>query len=101
VDAINQAIKVGLGKNWDPIFSASDSDGDYEMSTGFPDMKLTLIWNRVKSGDIGKLSKQAVDEMDTITPRYILQGRNENTGLARPSSESILFGKSTPQLLYN
>jgi len=101
VDAINKAIKVGLGKNWDPLFSAGDSDGDYEMSTSFPDMKLTLIWNRVKGGDIGKLSKQAVDEAGLAAPRYILQGRDENTGLARPYSESILFGKSVPQLLYN
>jgi len=99
VDAINIVIKAGLGKNWDPLFSAGDSDGDYEMSTKFPDMKLTLIWNRVKGGDIGKLCKQAVNEMNSTTPGYILQGRNENTGVASPSSESILFGKSIPQFL--
>ena len=100
VDAINMAIKAGLGENWDPLFSAGDSDGDYEMSTGFPDMKLTLIWNRVKGGDIGKLCKQAADESASAAPRYILQGRNENTGAVIPSSESILFGKTEPQLLY-
>ena len=55
-------IKKNLGKNWDPIFSAADSDGDYEMSTDFPGMKLTLAWNRVKGGDIGKISKQTVEE---------------------------------------
>jgi phosphoserine phosphatase len=99
VDAINQIIKSGLGKNWDPLFSAADSDGDYEMSTNFPDMKLTLIWNRVKGGDIGKLCIQAVDEMNSTNPRYILQGRNENTGMAIPRSESILLGKTEPQLL--
>jgi phosphoserine phosphatase len=100
VDAINKIIKQELGKNWDPLFSAGDSDGDYEMSTGFPDMKLTLIWNRVKGGDIGKLCKQAVAEMNSANPRYILQGRNENTGVVLQSSESILFGKTAPQLLY-
>jgi len=100
VDAINQVIKSGLGKNWDPLFSAADSDGDYEMSTSFPDMKLTLIWNRVKGGDIGTLCQQAVDEMNNTNPRYILQGRNENTGTVIPMSESILFGKTEPQLLY-
>lgn len=100
VEAINRVIKQGLGKNWDPLFSAGDSDGDYEMLSSFPDMKLALIWNRVKGGDIGKLCKQAVDKMATVTPRYILQGRNENTGIARPSSESILFGKTEMQLLY-
>ena len=100
VDAINMVIKSSLGKNWDPIFSAGDSDGDYEMSSGFPDMKLSLIWNRVKGGDIGTLCKQAVDEMNSNYPRYILQGRNENTGIVIPGSESILFGKTEPQLLY-
>jgi len=100
VDAIGRVIKSGLGKNWDPLFAAGDSDGDYEMLTGFPDMKLALIWNRVKGGDIGKLCKQAVDEMNSANPRFILQGRNENTGLALPGSESILFGKTEPQLLY-
>jgi phosphoserine phosphatase len=100
VDAINQVIKSGLGKNWDPIFSAGDSDGDYEMLTGFPYMKLALIWNRVKGGDIGKLCMQAVEEMNSVNPRYILQGRNENTGIAMPGPESILFGKTEPQLLY-
>ncbi len=100
VDAINRVIKQELGKNWDPLFSACDSDGDYEMSTAYPDMKLTLIWNRVKGGDIGKLCKQAVDEADKPNPRYILQGRNENTGMAIPRSESILLGKTQLQLLY-
>jgi len=100
IDAINKVVKEGLGRNWDPLFSAGDSDGDYEMTTGFPSMKLTLIWNRVKGGAIGKLCKQAVDEQQSPNPRYILQGRNENNGVAMPCSESILFGKTEPQLLH-
>jgi len=100
VEAINRIIKQGLGKDWDPIFSAGDSDGDYEMLTGFPGTKLTLIWNRVKGGNIGRLCQQAVDETNSLIPRYILQGRNENTGVAMPCSESILFGESVARLLY-
>ncbi len=100
VEAINMAIKTGLGRNWDPILAGGDSDGDYQMSTEFPGMKLTLIWNKVKGGSIGKLCKLAVDEVKNPTPRYILQGRNENTGVAMPCSETILFGKTEPQLLY-
>ena len=99
VDAIDQAIKVGLGKDWDPLFAAGDSDGDYEMLTGFPGMKLSLVWNRVKGGDIGKLSKQAVAEVGSSSPRYILQGRDENAGVSLPGQESILLGKTEPQLL--
>lgn len=99
VEAINMVIKKRLGKNWDPLFSAADSDGDYEMSVMYPDMKLTLVWNRLKGGDIGKLCKQAVAEKDSKTPRYILQGRNENTGVVMPCSESILIGKTEAKLL--
>jgi phosphoserine phosphatase len=100
VEAINQVIKTGLGRTWDPLFSAGDSDGDYEMLTAFPDMKLALIWNRVKGGDIGKISKQAVEEMNNPSPRFILQGRNENTGMAIPFSETILFGSTEARLLH-
>ncbi len=99
VEAINRIIKGELGKPWDPLFSAIDSDGDYEMATEFPNTKLTLIWNRVKGGDIGKLCQQAVDESISISTRYLLQGRNENSGEAIPCSESILLGKSVLQLL--
>jgi phosphoserine phosphatase len=100
VDAIERVIKEELGKNWDPVFSAIDSDGDYEMATQFEGMKLTLIWNRVKGGNIGQLCIQAVAESGNPKPLYILQGRDENTGLAIPSSESILFGKTEKQLLH-
>ena len=99
VEAVNRKIKSEIGRNWDPSFTAGDSDGDYAMFTEFPGCKLSLIWNRVKGGDIGKLCKLAVDQQNDSIPRYILQGRNENTGLAVPSSESILLGTTEPQLL--
>jgi phosphoserine phosphatase len=99
VEAIDLAIKGALGKDWDPIFAAGDSDGDYEMLTGFPGMKLSLVWNRVKGGDIGRLSRQAVAEQDAAAPRFILQGRNENAGVALPRQESILLGETEPRLL--
>lgn len=99
VEAIDRAIKGALGKDWDPIFAAGDTDGDYEMLTGFPDMKLALVWNRVKGGDIGSLCRQAVAEQESATPRFILQGRNENAGVALPGSASILLGETEPRLL--
>ncbi len=99
VEAIDMVIKKGLGKDYDPLMSAGDSDGDYEMSTEYPGMKLTIIFNRVKGGPIGKISKLAVEQQDQANPRYILQGRDENTGLFIPRSESILLGKTEPQLL--
>jgi phosphoserine phosphatase len=99
VEAINRVIKQQTGKTTDPLFAAGDSDGDYEMLTGFPCMKLALIWNRLKGGDIGKLCQQAVDETDNENPRFILQGRNENIGMTIPSSSTISFGKTEARLL--
>ncbi|MEI6885139.1 MAG: HAD family hydrolase [Bacteroidota bacterium] len=99
VEAINQKIKSQPGMNCDPLLTAGDSEGDYAMFTEFPGTKLSLIWNRVKGGDLGKLCKLAVERMNEPMPRYILQGRNENTGLAIPSSESILLGTTERQLL--
>ncbi|MEL7588039.1 MAG: hypothetical protein AAGU19_15130 [Prolixibacteraceae bacterium] len=94
VEAINRIIKTGLGRSWDPLFSAADSDGDYEMSTEFPEMKLSLIWDRGKGGRIGELCSLAQQQEGSANPRYILQGRNENTGIVIPSSQSILFGRN-------
>jgi phosphoserine phosphatase len=99
VEAIDRAIKTGLGKAWDPLFAAGDSDGDYEMLTAFPGMKLSLVWNRAKGGDIGRLSRQAVEEQAVAAPRYILQGRDENSGVSLPGRDSVLLGKTAPQLL--
>lgn len=99
IEAINSIIKAQLGKNTDPIFAAGDSDGDYEMLSGFKDMKLALVWNRLKGGKIGSLCQLAVDEMNDETPRYILQGRDENIGMAIPTSSSILLGKTEARLL--
>jgi phosphoserine phosphatase len=99
VTAIERAIKGRLGKDWDPIFAAGDSDGDYAMLTAFPGMKLSLVWNRVKGGEIGSLCRRAVEERDGDAPRYILQGRNENAGITLPGPETIVLGKTVPQLL--
>jgi phosphoserine phosphatase len=100
VEAINRVIIKAMNKNSDPLFSAGDSDGDYAMMTGFPDMKMRLTWNRLKGGNIGSLCKKAVDDFKSTFPAYLLQGRNENTGMAIPGPETILLGRTDPQLLY-
>ncbi len=70
------------------------------MLTKFPEMRLALIWNRVRKGKIGTLCKQAVEEMERPDPRFIMQGRNENTGMVIPGSETILLGKKQPELFH-
>ncbi|MGD9555573.1 MAG: haloacid dehalogenase-like hydrolase [Mangrovibacterium sp.] len=93
VEAIKRVIQTEAGRNWDPLFSAGDSNGDYEMSTGFPEMKLSLIWDRGKGGKIGELCQMAREQESSAAPRYILQGRNENAGIAIPVSASVLLGQ--------
>jgi phosphoserine phosphatase len=94
-----QAIRSRLGSRGDPIFAAGDSDGDYQMLTEFKGTKLSLIMNRTKGGDIGKLCKLAVEQKDRDAPRFILQGRNDNTGMFIPTLETIPLGKKEAKLL--
>jgi len=91
VEAIDSVVKRARGMDYDPVFSAVDSDGDYQMCTLYPGMKLTLIWDRKKGGKIGELYKMAAEQEGSPAPRYILQGRNENTGLVIPEKESIIL----------
>jgi phosphoserine phosphatase len=83
----------------DPIFGSGDSDGDYEMLTEFPGMKLSLVMNRLKGGDIGRLCRKAAEEREGASPRHLLQGRDENAGSFIPSAATIPPGRAQPRLL--
>lgn len=95
--AIQQTLadKKGFG----PILVCGDSSGDYEMMTEFKDTKNVLIVNRAKTGNIGKVSKTAVETIGKADAKYLLQGRNENTGLWRPSEKLIKLGKTAEVLV--
>jgi len=84
-------------QNHGPILVCGDSDGDYNMLTEFPDMKCGLVFNRVSSGKISLLCHKAIEEKDT---KYVLQGRDENTGVLRNSESSVLLGKNTEELFH-
>lgn len=102
VEAIRKAIVQGLPQHGGrgPILAGGDSDTDFEMLTGFEDTQLRLVFNRIIGGDlIGALSRQAVAEAPLPNPSVILQGRDENLGVLRPASASILLGEQDPKLL--
>ncbi|USK87510.1 haloacid dehalogenase-like hydrolase [Peribacillus asahii] len=99
VKVIEQAISKTRGGNG-PIFAAGDSSTDYEMLT-VKSLKLGLIINRLKTGDIGKLVKTAAERMGKNNPKYVLQGRNENTGLWIPTEYTIKLGSNEEKLLAN
>lgn len=70
--------KYGYG----PSFVAGDSEGDQNMMADFPDTKKVLIVNRLRDPktDIGKFSAMAVQNYGKADTRYLLQGRDDNTG---------------------
>jgi len=82
--------------NYGPIFIAGDSEGDQNMMQDFTDTKLVLIVNRLRSAstDIGKFSKLAVDTYGNADAKYLLQGRNDNTGLFVPQQGAYAYGSN-------
>ena len=70
--------KYGYG----PSFVAGDSEGDQNMMADFADTKKVLIVNRLRDPktDIGKFSAMAVQNYGKADTRYLLQGRDDNTG---------------------
>lgn len=97
VDAIRRRLVQERGHG--PILVCGDSSGDTAMQTAFPDTRLSLIINRLADGTEGALSQRAANEMTSPTPRFILQGRDDNTGEWCPSEETIAFGSRTSRLL--
>ncbi len=81
---------------YDPVLIAGDSEGDQNMLTDFKGLKLGLIFNRLKGkGELlGELAQNAVDSYQKTDAKYLLQGRNENTGKLVPSQENIPYGET-------
>lgn len=101
-DAIIAALSGPTGKyGYDPIFIAGDSDGDQNMLSDFTGMKLGLIINRNKGkGELlGNLCIEAVNTYNTSNVRYLLQGRDDNTGQFIPSQAFIAYGSSVGVVL--
>lgn len=86
---------------YDPIFIAGDSEGDQNMLSDFEGLKIGLIFNRLngKGKLLGKLAQEAADSYQKDGAKYLLQGRDENTGTLIPGQESILFGQTTGKKL--
>lgn len=82
-----------------PLLVAGDSNGDYHMATDFPDTQVTLIINRLRKDDWGKLGLKAEAEKGRAGARYVLQGRDENTGQFRPEESTIKMGQDKAVLL--
>lgn len=84
-----------------PILVAGDSEGDQNMMQDFPDTRKVLIINRLRNpqSPIGQLCRQAQDTYGKANAKYLLQGRDENSGCFRPSPASLPFGAEQPKIL--
>lgn len=82
--------KYGYG----PAFVAGDSEGDQNMMADFPETRKVLIVNRLRDPktDIGRFSAEAVTQYGDDRTRYLLQGRNDNTGDWVPSQLAFALG---------
>lgn len=88
-------------QNKGPILVAGDSEGDQNMFQDFKDTQKVLIINRLRkpTTDIGKFSKEAVATYQKDNAKFLLQGRDENTGLLLPSQKTILLGEHDAKAL--
>jgi len=86
-------------KGYGPVLVAGDSDGDAWMLRDFNDTAVGLIVNRMKKGEIGADSQQAATQLGTPNARFVLQGRDEHTGLMIPDEKSLKYGKDELKLL--
>ena len=86
-------------KGYGPALVAGDSDGDAWMLNDFADTRIGVIVNRIKTGEIGERSKAAAAAIGKPGARFILQGRNENTGLFMPDEKTLKLGKTEAKLL--
>ncbi|WP_227591403.1 HAD family hydrolase [Acinetobacter shaoyimingii] len=89
--------KYGYG----PVFISGDSEGDQNMMQDFKDTEKVLIINRLRkpTSDVGKFSKLAVDTYGQANAKYLLQGRDANTGEFIPSNKSLAFGANEAKAL--
>lgn len=86
-----------------PIFCAMDSQGDFNFCTEYKDTKAVLIMNRKRKDDAALCAAIAVwQKSQAITlqqannagdTKFLLQGRNENTGTLWADNTTLLLGK--------
>ena len=77
-----------------PALVAGDSNGDYAMLTSFPDLKVGLIVNCLRSGGIGSQAKAAAEDTSAVdlahrdAPLYVVQGRDPGSLRFIPEAQS-------------
>lgn len=78
-----------------PLMVFGDSAGDYNMMTDYADTELGVIFNRYRkpSDPIHKLCVIAAENIGKENPKYVLQGRDNNTGNLISTQHSRMLGE--------
>ena len=100
--SLDDVVRVFAGHpnyGYCPLLVFGDSDGDAWMLRDFKDTAVGVIVNRIKKGEIGADSKLAAEQLGNPNARFILQGRDEHTGLMIPDEKSVKYGKTERRLL--
>jgi phosphoserine phosphatase len=95
---VRQLIAPGKGDR-EPVLIAGDSNSDYGNFSLLPKVELGLIVNHLSSGDFGKVSRQAAEQLGKPDPRWVLQGVDESIGLWSPSEKTLKMGSNEALLL--
>ena len=88
-----------------PLMVFGDSAGDWNMMTDWMecgDTELGVIFNRYRkpsSDPIWEGSYEAAQHIGEPDCRFVLQGRDENTGMLRPTEKSIMIGDTEEVLV--
>ena len=94
VACIREFIAPSHGGNG-PALVAGDSNGDFAMLTSFPDLKVGLIVNCLRSGAIAGMTAASIGSVPDLglkerqTPLYVVQGRDPELLQFIPSWDSI------------
>jgi hypothetical protein len=86
-------------KGYGPAIVFGDSDGDAWMLRDFADTRLAVIVNRLKKGEIGIDSQKAAAAIGQPDARFVLQGRDERTGIMIPDEKTVKYGQTEKRLL--
>jgi hypothetical protein len=84
----------------DPVFVAGDSGSDIGNFTELPGMELGVVVNYLATGELGKISKEAANAIETDNTRFVLQGVDENIGVWQPTEKTRRIG-ATEAVLTN
>lgn len=84
-----------------PILIAGDSNGDYAMMKDFPELRMGIVFNllRTPKKGITLLAQQAIDTYGKEDAVYFLQGRDENQGVLLPGRETIKLDSTEAKLM--